>query len=113
MTAVNLFTANNTVAIVIAGPVAKELSDKFHCTGRRIAAILDCASCVAQGLIPYGAQVLIAVGIARSAGAAFSIPQLLGKMYYPYILGILLILFILKGVKAGLARDKQGEEKNA
>ena len=113
VTAVNLFTANNTVAIVIAGPVARELAGKFRCSGRRIAAILDCASCVAQGLIPYGAQVLIAVGIARSAGAAFSIPQLLGKLYYPYILGILLIFFILKGVKAGSAREKQGEEKNA
>ncbi|MBQ7696485.1 MAG: Na+/H+ antiporter NhaC family protein [Lentisphaeria bacterium] len=113
VTAVNLFTANNTVAIVIAGPVAKELSEKFRCSGRRIAAILDCASCVAQGIIPYGAQILIAAGIARSTGTAFGIPQLLGKLYYPYILGILLILFILRGATAGPARDKQGEEKNA
>jgi Na+/H+ antiporter NhaC len=100
---VNMFTANNTVAIVISGPVAKELSDKYQCEPRRIAAILDAASCVIQGLLPYGAQILIATGIAKTffdgAEAAslnnFSLFTLMGKMYYQYILGMTLLFFMI------------------
>ena len=95
MTAVNLFTANNTVAIVIAGPVAKELSQKYTCSPRRIASILDTASCIVQGLIPYGAQILIAVGVTQSAGLKLSTLSLIGTMYYQMIMLVMLIVFIL------------------
>ena len=94
---VNLFTANNTVAIVVAGPVAKELAERFGCDRRRIAAILDSASCAVQGIIPYGAQVLIAVGTARSAGVVIPVNKLLSELYYPMLLGAALIVFILCG----------------
>jgi len=92
---VNLFTANNTIAIVITGPIAADLSAKFHCNPRRIAGILDTASCAVQGIIPYGAQVLIAVGVASSIGMAVSSLDLLRSLYYPQLLFPALLLSIL------------------
>lgn len=94
VSAVNLFTANNTVAIVIAGPVAKMLSVKYNCDPRRIAGILDTASCAVQGIIPYGAQILIAVGVAKSAGVEINTLELLPVLYYPLFTGAALILSI-------------------
>ena len=94
---VNLFTANNTVAIVIAGPIAKDLSDRFQCENRRIASILDTASCFVQGLIPYGAQILIAVGVAKTAGLVVSTPSLLATQYYQYFMMLAVVFsFILR-----------------
>ena len=89
---VNLFTANNTVAIVIAGPIARELSTRYSCTPRRIASILDTASCFVQGLIPYGAQMLIAIGIARTSGLKISTLELLGTQYYQYLMLLAVIV---------------------
>lgn len=86
--AVNLFTANNTVAIVIAGPIAKACSDKFHASPIRIASVLDTASCVVQGLIPYGAQILIAIGVARASNAMCGSLELVGCLYYPPLLAL-------------------------
>ena len=88
---INLFTANNTVAIVIAGPIARELSEQYHCSARRIASILDTGSCVVQGMIPYGAQILIAAGVAQTSNLDISSLSLVGSLYYPMILGICLI----------------------
>ena len=93
--AVNLVTANNTVAIVVTGPVARELAERYHCDPRRIAGILDTASCVVQGLIPYGAQVLIAVGIARGMSVELPPPALVAALYYPIFLGVSLLGAIL------------------
>lgn len=98
--AVNLFTANNTVAIVIAGPIAKELSDRFGCQPRRIASVLDTTSCVVQGMIPYGAQLLIAMGLAKAAGMEVSIAKVIGSLYYPFLLAVAVIGAILLGAKA-------------
>ena len=92
---VNLFTANNTVAIVIAGPIAKECSDRFGARPSRIASVLDTASCVVQGLIPYGAQVLIAMGIAKTAGCPVDAWSLLKSMYYQPILALAVFLTML------------------
>ena len=97
--AVNLFTANNTVAIVVAGPIAKMLSDKYNCDGKRIAGILDTASCAVQGLIPYGAQILIAVGIANGAGIEVPAFGLTAALYYPMLLAISLAAAIAIGRK--------------
>ncbi len=91
---INLFTANNTVAIVIAGPIAKELSEKFHCDPKRIAGILDTASCFVQGIIPYGAQILIAAGLAKTAGMTVSTLTLTGTMLYPWLMGLAVLLNI-------------------
>ena len=97
---VNLFTANNTVAIVIAGPIARELSERYHCQGRRIASILDTASCFIQGMIPYGAQMLIAVGIAKTSGIRVSTLDLLGTQYYQYfMLASIVIAFFFRHKK--------------
>ena len=92
---VNLFTANNTVAIVIVGPIAKSLSERYGCSPKRIASILDTSSCVVQGLIPFGAQILIATGLAHEAGLQVSSIQFLGAMYYPMLLGISMIANIV------------------
>ncbi|MBR6471567.1 MAG: Na+/H+ antiporter NhaC family protein [Victivallales bacterium] len=96
---VNLFTANNTVAIVVAGPIAAEISRKFHCQPKRIASILDTASCVIQGIIPYGAQILIASGIAKTAGLKVTALELLVHLRYPQFLALALILYIAFGAK--------------
>ena len=77
----NLCTANNTIAIITVGPIAKEISDKFHIPPRRSASILDTFSCLVQGVIPYGAQMLMAAGIAQVS------PLLIMEyLYYPLIL---------------------------
>ena len=91
---INLFTANNTVAIVIAGPIARELSVQYHCSAKRIASILDTGSCVVQGMIPYGAQILIAAGVAQTSKLDVSSLSLVGSLYYPMILGVCLIAAI-------------------
>lgn len=86
---VNVCTANNTVAIITTGPIAHDISKRFNIDPRRSASILDTASCFAQGLLPYGAQVLIAAGLAGIAPIAI-IPYL----YYPFLLGFVLIVAI-------------------
>ncbi|MCQ2397245.1 MAG: Na+/H+ antiporter NhaC family protein [Lentisphaeria bacterium] len=93
---INLFTANNTVAIVIAGPIARELSGKFNCVPKRIASILDTTSCVVQGLIPYGAQILIAIGLVKSAETEMSLSsfELIRFLFYPQMLFITMIVSI-------------------
>ena len=93
--AVNLFTANNTVAIVVAGPVAKEFADRCNASPSRIASVLDTASCVTQGLIPYGAQLLMAVALAKEGGLSLGSFQLIGALYYPFFLAIAVVAAIL------------------
>ncbi|MBO7742013.1 MAG: hypothetical protein J6S21_05610, partial [Victivallales bacterium] len=92
---VNLVTANNTVALVVAGPIARELSLKFQCSPRRIASVIDTSSCITQGMIPYGAQVLSAVGIAKECGYEISALSLIGSMYYQWLLLVTLIAGII------------------
>ncbi|MBQ7732123.1 MAG: Na+/H+ antiporter NhaC family protein [Lentisphaeria bacterium] len=91
---INLFTANNTVAIVIAGPIARELSEQYHCSAKRIASILDTGSCVVQGMIPYGAQILIAAGVAQTSNLDVSSLGLVGSLFYPMLLGVCLLAAI-------------------
>ncbi|MDE7096459.1 MAG: Na+/H+ antiporter NhaC family protein, partial [Muribaculaceae bacterium] len=87
---VNLCTANNTVAIITVGGLSKDISEKFGIDPRKSASILDSASCVVQCLIPYGAQTLLATSLAGISPVA-PFPYL----YYPYALGITLILSIV------------------
>ena len=95
VSAVNCFTANNTVAIVIAGPIAKECADRFKAEPVRIASVLDTASCVVQGLIPYGAQILIALGVAKGLDISVDSLDLLKSLYYQPILAIAVLASIL------------------
>lgn len=82
--AIDIATANNTVAIVMAGPIAKDISAEYDISPQRAASLLDIFSCVWQGIIPYGAQMLIAIGLA--SGSGLSAFNLLPYMYYIYIL---------------------------
>lgn len=88
--AVDMLTANNTIAILAVGPVARSISYRYGIEAKRSASILDTMSCFAQGIIPWGAQLLIAAGLA-SINPLDIIPYL----YYPYVLGTLTILYIL------------------
>lgn len=92
---VDVCTANNTIAIVMSGPIAKDIADKYDIDPRRSASILDTFSCFFQGIIPYGAQILTAVGVAGSVISPFDIMRYL---YYPYLMGICAILCIIFGV---------------
>lgn len=88
-------TANNTVAIIIDGPVAKEISNDFKIDPRRSAALLDTFSCVMQGVIPYGAQILIAAGLTKELGAgAVSPMEIIPFLWYQGILSIFAIASI-------------------
>ena len=86
---VNVCTANNTVAIITTGPIAKDIAKRLHIDPRRSASILDTASCFTQGILPYGAQVLIA------AGLSYVNPiSIISHLYYPMLIGIALLLAI-------------------
>ncbi len=93
--AVNCFTANNTVAIVIAGPIAKECSDKFKADPVRVASVLDTVSCIVQGIIPYGAQILIAIGVAKGLDMKIESFSLLKCLYYQPLLMLAVIASFL------------------
>lgn len=86
----NLCTANNTIAIITTGPIAKDIAQRFHLDRRKTASILDTFSCLIQGIIPYGAQMLIAAGL-----ASISPLSIIGNLYYPFCMGICAILAIL------------------
>ena len=87
---VNLCTANNTIAIITVGPLAKDITERFGLDPRKTASILDTFSCFVQGIIPYGAQLLMAAGL--SGVSAISI---IANLYYPFTLGIIAVLSIL------------------
>ena len=90
---INFFTANNTIAILMAGPIVKDLPAEYDIPPRRAASIMDTFSCFVQGMLPYGAQLLAAVGI---AGAAAITPiEIMKYLYYPYIMGAAAILAII------------------
>ena len=93
--AVNCFTANNTVAIVIAGPIAKECADRFGAVPVRIASVLDTVSCVVQGLIPYGAQILIAIGVAKGLDLQIDSFTLLSHLYYQPLLALVVVVAMI------------------
>ena len=88
---VNAALANNTITILIVGPLAKDIADKHQVDPRRSASILDTMSCFVQGFLPYGAQVLAALAAASMALSPFAILQ---HLYYPYLLGISTLVFI-------------------
>ena len=86
----DLCTANNTIAIITTAPIARQISQQFNLDKRKVASILDTFSCMVQGIIPYGAQMLIASGL-----AGISPVSIIGSLYYPFLMGIVVILAIL------------------
>ena len=87
---VNACTANNTVAILTVGHISKNIGDRFGLDNRKCASILDTFSCCMQGLLPYGAQVLMAAGLAQ-----LNPIQIIPYLYYPMTLGIVALCAIL------------------
>ena len=86
----NLCTANNTIAVITIGPIARNIAEKFGIDRRKSASILDTFSCFIQGIIPYGAQILIAAGL-----ASISPLSIIRYLYYPMMIGLCALLAIL------------------
>lgn len=87
---INLCTANNTVAIITVGPLANDIAERYGVDKRKSASILDTFSCFTQGLIPYGAQMLMAAGL-----AALNPIDIMPHLYYPFLMGLCALLCIL------------------
>ena len=92
--AMDIATANNTVAIVMANPIAKEMSENYGISNRKTASLLDTFSCVFQGIIPYGAQMLVAISAANELGYAISAFQIIPVLFYPLMLLISSLIWI-------------------
>lgn len=86
----NFCTANNTIALVITGPLAKQIGEKFKLDPKRIASLIDTVSCSIQSILPYGAQLLIAAGL-----AAINPVEIIPYLYYPFLLGLVVIISII------------------
>ncbi len=87
---VNMCTANNTIAIITVGGMARQITENYKLDARKTASLLDTCSCVAQCLIPYGAQVLMAASL-----AGISTVSILPHLYYPFVLGFVVVLSII------------------
>ena len=90
VTLTNVCTANNTVAIITVGGIAKQIGDRYGVDNRKCASILDTFSCFTQGIIPYGAQMLIAAGLAE-----LNPIEILPYLYYPLVLGMMALAAII------------------
>ena len=95
--AMDIATANNTVAIVMANPIAKEMSADYGIEPKRAACILDTFSCIFQGVIPYGAQMLVAVATVTKMGLSISSFDIMQYLFYPYLLLVscLVAIFVM------------------
>lgn len=86
----DICTANNTIAIITVGPIARDLSQRYGVSPRKSASLMDTASCFAQGVLPYGAQLLMASGL-----ASVSPLEIIPHLYYPMAIGVMVVLSIL------------------
>ena len=100
--AMDIATANNTVAIVMANPIAKEMSQDYGISPQRTACLLDTFSCISQGVIPYGAQMLVAISATAEMGHMLSAFDIMQYLFYPYLLLVssLIAIFLIRE-KAG------------
>ena len=90
----DISTANNTVAIVMANPIAKEMSETYGISSRKSASILDTFSCIFQGIIPYGAQMLVAISATVEMGYAITAFDIIPFLFYPFALLLSSLVFI-------------------
>ncbi|MBQ4573085.1 MAG: Na+/H+ antiporter NhaC family protein [Clostridia bacterium] len=90
----DIATANNTVAIVMANPIAGEMAKDFDISPRKTASILDTFSCIFQGILPYGAQILVALSVVNTLGYEMTAFQIISKLFYPMLLLLSSLLFI-------------------
>lgn len=91
----DITTANNTVAIFMAGPIAKEVAEEYGISPKRSASLLDTFSCIFQGTIPYGAQMLVAISTCATLGYAISAFDIIPLLFWPFLLCLSSPLFIL------------------
>ena len=91
----DIATANNTVAIVMAGPIAKEVAEEYGISSKRSASLLDTFSCIFQGILPYGAQMLVALSTCATLGYTVSAFDIIPLLFYPFLLCLSSLLFIL------------------
>ena len=93
----DIATANNTVAIVMANPIAREMAQDYGISPRRAACLLDTFSCIFQGIIPYGAQMLVAISACAEMGVTISAFQIMQYLFYPYLLLVssLIAIFLI------------------
>lgn len=94
VSAMDIATANNTVAIVISNPIAADMAKTYGISKRKTASLLDTFSCVFQGILPYGAQMLVAISAATELGFAVSAFQIIPFLFYPFLLLISSLVFI-------------------
>ena len=92
--AMDIATANNTVAIVMANPIAVEMSEEYGITHSKAASLLDTFSCISQGIIPYGAQMLVALSAIHEMGHELSAFDVIPKLFYPGLLLVSSLIFI-------------------
>ena len=93
---VNICTANNTVAILTAGPIARQIAEHYHIPAQRSASILDTISCFTQGLLPYGVQLLFAANLVTNlTGQPFSPASVIPYLFYPMRLGLVVVISAL------------------
>lgn len=92
--AMDIATANNTVAIVMANPIAKEMAESYDISPRKTASVLDTFSCIFQGIIPYGAQMLVAVSVAAELGHEVSAFEVIPNLTYPFMLLLSSLVFV-------------------
>ncbi|MBR2865325.1 MAG: Na+/H+ antiporter NhaC family protein [Elusimicrobiaceae bacterium] len=105
----NLCTANNTIALIMSGPIAKEIATRFKIPANRTASLMDIFSCFVQGAIPYGAQLLMAAGLAKLSPIA-----IMQYLYYPYLLGVGAIVAIWFGYpKKGPRKNEKKKESHS
>ena len=92
--AIDIATANNTVAIVMANPIAKEMANDYGISSRKTASILDTFSCIFKGVIPYGAQMLVAISAVNTMGLEISAFEIMPNLLYPYMLLLSSLVFM-------------------
>ncbi len=90
----DIATANNTVAIVMANPIASEMAKDFDISNRKVASILDTFSCIVQGFLPYGAQILVAISVVTTLGYEISSFDVISNLFYPMLLLVSSLVFV-------------------
>ncbi len=109
VSAMDVATANNTVAIVMANPIAKEMSESYGITPSKTASLLDTFSCVVQGIIPYGAQMLVAISTVAMMGYTISAFDIIPCIIYPFMLliSLLLSIFVMPSIRKQKCANSQ------
>lgn len=95
---IDVVTANNTVALVVSCPIAKDICQMYGIRRRRMASVTDTCSCIAQGLLPYGAQMLIAISLCNESGCLLTAVDIIPYCLYQFILFVVVIFFIVTGL---------------